>query len=211
MNQMVDNRGKAILTGLFLSKFDKDGLEALGFSSFTEAFNVLGLSIGVRPASIKNYRDEFDPYFPNPRQGWHNRPIRDYCNNYFESHRGIEISEFTDIIKGFIFPDYELEQFLDQEIEERDVDDSIAKRLITGKAAEEYFKQNYRNINEFAGFELEYATNLACGFDFKLTNFSDFFCVEVKGLRVMCKRKRRAWVRFFCRLVCLFRLHILLR
>ena len=66
-------RDRAILIGLFLSKFDKKGIEALGFSNFSEAFNTLGLSIGAKPASLKNYRDEFDPLFPNKRMGWHKR------------------------------------------------------------------------------------------------------------------------------------------
>ena len=59
-------------------------MKKLGFESFTEAFNVIGYAMGSQPASIKNYRDEFDPLFPNRRQGWHKRPIRDYCRKVFE-------------------------------------------------------------------------------------------------------------------------------
>jgi hypothetical protein len=72
-------RQKLILAGLYLSKYDEIGLKRLGFDSFHEAFNVVGYSLGSRPASIKNYRDEFDPLFPNARKGWHKRPIRSYC------------------------------------------------------------------------------------------------------------------------------------
>jgi hypothetical protein len=61
-------REKLILAGLFLSKFDAEGLNSLGFSSFSEAFNVLALCQNSSPASLKNYRDEFDPYFSNPRK-----------------------------------------------------------------------------------------------------------------------------------------------
>ena len=71
-------REKSILAGLYLSKFDAEGLKFLGFDNFTEAFNVIGLGLGVQPASVKNYRDEFDPLFPNERQGWHKREIRKY-------------------------------------------------------------------------------------------------------------------------------------
>jgi hypothetical protein len=179
---MIDNRGKAILTGLFFSKFDKQGLTALGFTSFNEAYNVLGLSINVRPSSIKNYRDEFDPFFPNKRQGWHNRSIRDYCKNYLDLYQNTSFDDFLNLVKSFIFPNFELEQFIDEEIERRDILDSVAKRLITGKAAEEYFRKNYRLVNQFECFDLEDATSLACGFDFKLTNNMDYWCVEVKGL-----------------------------
>lgn len=77
-------RQKLILTGLYLSKYDQLGLRNLGFDNFVEAFNVIGYALGSRPASIKNYRDEFDPLFPNRRMGWHKRPTRDYCREVFE-------------------------------------------------------------------------------------------------------------------------------
>ena len=42
---MFSNRDKAILIGLYLSKFDDEGLKELGFSGIIEAFNILGYSI----------------------------------------------------------------------------------------------------------------------------------------------------------------------
>ena len=74
-NVMKQELQKAMLIGMFLSKYDQQALDILGFESFAEAFNVLGLSLGVKPNSIKNYRDEFDPIFPNHRQGWHKRQM----------------------------------------------------------------------------------------------------------------------------------------
>lgn len=65
---------------------------------------------------------------------------------------------------------------------QRDKSETVAKRLITGRAAEEYFKRNYQSVNVFEGFCLKDTTSLACGFDFKLSNNSSFYCVEVKGL-----------------------------
>ena len=87
MRAMQGHRDRQILCGLFLSKFDKDGLGYLGFSGFTEAFNALGLGIGAKPASIKNYRDEFDPQFPNRRRGWHSRPLREHCRRILEEYK----------------------------------------------------------------------------------------------------------------------------
>ncbi|MFT5633142.1 MAG: hypothetical protein ACI9SQ_000855, partial [Rubritalea sp.] len=37
-------RDKAILCGLFLSKYDNKALNTLGFTTFKEAYNVLGIS-----------------------------------------------------------------------------------------------------------------------------------------------------------------------
>jgi hypothetical protein len=80
----IPRREQLILAGLYLSKYDSLGLKKLGFDSFAEAFNAIGYAMGARPASIKNYRDEFDPLFPNRRKGWHKRPVRDYCQKVFE-------------------------------------------------------------------------------------------------------------------------------
>jgi hypothetical protein len=174
-------RDKAILIGLYLSKFDEDGLAALGFEQFVQAFNTLGYTIGSKPASIKNYRDEFDPYFPNRRKGWHKRAIRDYCKLYLDNFSSLRLVAFTDLIKSFLLTDYEVEKLVDK-IDKRDRSKSVAQRLITGKAAEEYFKSEYNSVKAFSGYELKDTTYLACGFDFKLTLNADFYCVEVKGL-----------------------------
>ena len=177
-------RDKAILIGLYLSKFDKDGLKSLGFSGFMEAFNTLGLAVGVKPLSLRNYRDEFDPYFSNPRIGWNKRALREYCKQFYDNFHLLEFYDFTELIKSFLIKNYEIETFISK-IEKKDKSDkseSVAKRLITGKSAEEYFKINYPTIIQFEDYELKDTTNLACGFDFRLTQNANFYCVEVKGL-----------------------------
>ncbi|MDR0510604.1 MAG: DUF3883 domain-containing protein [Rikenellaceae bacterium] len=177
MGNKLSCRDKAILVGLYLSRFDDEGLTELGFDGIIQAFNVLDYSVGVKPASIKNYRDEFDPYFPNPRKGWHNRTLRDYCKKFLDDFSAVNFDDFTELIKSFLIPNYEIEK-----IERKDKSESVAKRLITGKSAEEYFKINYPTINQFNGYELHDTTSLACGFDFRLSQSADFYCVEVKGL-----------------------------
>lgn len=75
-----------MLAGLFLSKFDREGLAHLGFSSLWEAFNAIGYALGGKPTSVKNYMQEFDPLFPNKRQGWHKRELRPHCREAFERY-----------------------------------------------------------------------------------------------------------------------------
>lgn len=180
---MLDkSRDKAILIGLFLSKFDKQGLNALGFSSFQEAFNTLGFTVSVKPASIKNYRDEFDPYFSNDRKGWHKRNIRDYCKKIYDEYSNLDFDIFVELIKSLLIDNYDIEKIV-KKVKEKDYTRSVAKRLATGKAAEEYFKMNYRYINEFENYSIKDTRNLACGFDYKLSIEENlFYCVEVKGL-----------------------------
>jgi hypothetical protein len=177
-------RDKAILIGLYLSKFDEDGLNALGFDGFIQAYNILGYSIGFKPTSIKNYRDEFDPYFPNHRKGRRNRAIREYCKKILTDFASLDFKPFTDLIKSFVIKNYEIEKFVEK-IEKRDYSESVAKRLVTGRAAEEYFKANYSAIYNFSNHDIEDTTNLACGFDFKLSLQNNFYCVEVKGLNTL--------------------------
>lgn len=177
----MNTREKAILTGFYLSKFDSDGLKSLGFDSFIEAFNTIGYGLGVKPASIKNYRDEFDPYFPNSRKGWHKRNLRKYCESVMHEFSKHSFVELTTIIKELLVENYQFELFL-EEISSKKSNESIAKRLITGKSAEEYFKENYKTIIEFQNYTMLETTHMGCGFDFKLSSIQSYFCIEVKGL-----------------------------
>ncbi|MCB9360280.1 MAG: DUF3883 domain-containing protein [Flavobacteriales bacterium] len=177
-------RDKSIITGLYLSKYSHEGLNELGFKSFQQAFNILGFSLGTKPASLKNYRDEFDPLFPNGRKGWHKRAIRDYCKKYFDEFNETDFVTFTDLIKSFFVENFEIEKLI-YGSKKKDYSESIAKRLMTGRAAEEYFKSEYSKINIFSSYEILDTTQMACGFDYKLTSNTNFFCVEVKGLNSM--------------------------
>jgi hypothetical protein len=172
---------KTTLVGLYIAKFDKQALEALGFSGMWQAFNVIGYSLGSSPASIKNYRDEFDRLFPdNPRKGWQ-RQLKTRSEKIFNDFHNLDFASFTDLINSFLIPHYEEEKVIATVIKP-DSSESIAKRLITGRAAEEYFKINYPSVIEFKDYDLKDTTNFACGFDFKLSFDKNFFCVEVKGL-----------------------------
>lgn len=177
----IDSRERQILAGLFLSKFDAAGLAALGFGSFTEAFNVLGYGLGGRPASIKNYRDEFDPIFPNPRQGWKNRSRREYCVQVEEKYRALSMDDFAALVKSLL-GDSTISS--PEKGTETDSSSSFAKRLITGRAAEKYFQSRWKEVGEFSSLEIEDTTSQGCGYDFRLwpTDGGDFRAVEVKGM-----------------------------
>jgi hypothetical protein len=184
----LSSRDKQIVCGLFLSKYDKSGLAYLGFESFSEAFNAIGYGLGAKPASIKNYRDELDPFFPNTRQGWHRRPLREHCKRIMERYKALSLSDLGDVIRSFLSPDQELERLPEvRDVLRRQTEEgqsSFAKRLITGKAAEAYFLANYRNMPEFTGALLKDTTQWGCGFDFKMTaKEGEYSAVEVKGLR----------------------------
>ncbi len=176
-------RRKSILTGLYLSKFDTIGLHQLGFENSTQAFNVIGLALGVPPASVKNYRDEFDPLFPNNRKGWHKRPIRDHCKTIYDKFGKLDINEFSVLLKKIIYDQSDLDILMEKVADNTgNGDSSFAKRLITGQAAERYFMEKFQEIDWFDGFEIEDTTKLGCGFDFRMVSADRFYCVEVKGM-----------------------------
>jgi hypothetical protein len=166
--QRLATREKLILAGLFLSKYDTAGLKKLGFDSFAEAFNVIGYALGSKPASIKNYRDEFDPLFTNRRKGWHKRARREYCV----------------LVKSFAGYDENAWSEVRVEEDKAEGESFFAKRLITGLAAERYFESVQPSLSEFKGYSLENTTRLGCGYDFRLRAGpkNDFLAVEVKGL-----------------------------
>lgn len=174
-------RDKSIVCGLFLSKFDSEGLTVLGFDTFKEAFNVLGLAIKANPASIKNYRDELDPLFPNSRLGWHKRKLREHCQKIYETYHSYGLEEMASLIANItgcdLTPDYN-----DTGLDETE---SFAKRLATGRAAENFFLANYRTEPEFASLDVVDVTQTGCGFDFRLQLDAamSFNAVEVKGIR----------------------------
>ena len=157
----IATREKLILAGLYLSKYDLLGLKNLGFKSFKEAFNVIGYAMGSEPASIKNYRDEFDPLFPNRRKGWHKRPTRDYCLKVLEKYKGLDLESFTGLIKSFVGYDENAWSEIQVKEEKEDRDSNFAKRLITGLAAEQYFASMQPGLPEFKDYVVENTTRLA--------------------------------------------------
>jgi hypothetical protein len=180
-------RQKLILAGLYLSKYDSLGVRKLGFDSFIEAFNVIGYALGSRPASIKNYRDEFDPLFSNnPRKGWHRRPTREYCRVVFEEYKDLDFESFTGLVESFFGFDESVWSAAPPADEREQGISSFAQRLITGLAAEQYFEGVYGDLAEFSGCLVENTTRFGCGYDFRVRSEqgkSDFLAVEVKGLR----------------------------
>jgi hypothetical protein len=183
-SQRIATREKLILVGLYLSKYDSVGLKRLGFDSFIEAFNVIGYAMGSKPASIKNYRDEFDPLFPNRRKGWHKRKTRNYCLKVFEEYKSLDLESFTGLVESFVGYDENAWSQVQRKKKPGDRQSYFAQRLITGLAAERYFESVRPNLPEFKGYTLLNTTGLGCGYDFRMDieTSKDFLVVEVKGL-----------------------------
>lgn len=174
---------QAMLAGMFLSKFDKEGLRILGFKTFLEAYTVIGTALGVNSHSIKNYRDEFDPVLSDTRTGWANRPMRPDRQALLTEYGGQRLQEFATQLKNAIYRNPEIDTILEAAEAQQEENSSFARRLITGQAAEEYFRNNYRKISEFSSLNIQDTTKFGCGFDFRLSAENISYGVEVKGLK----------------------------
>jgi hypothetical protein len=183
--ERIAKREKLILAGLYLSKYDSLGLKRLGFGSFVEAFNIIGYALGSKPASIKNYRDEFDPLFPNRRKGWHKRATRSYCVRILEQYKSLDIESFTSLVKSLVGYDENAWSELQPVRKTPDGPSQFAQRLITGLAAEQYFELVHPSLFEFRGYAVRNTTRLGCGYDFRMETegSENFLAVEVKGLK----------------------------
>lgn len=71
-----DTQRQMIICAYFFARFNYKAKELLHYKTYKEAWEDIGALLGVNPNSIKNCRDEFDPHFPNNRNGWFQRPMR---------------------------------------------------------------------------------------------------------------------------------------
>ena len=176
---------KVTLAGLYLSKFNDVALAALGCKGFGQAFNIIGYSLEASPASVKNYRDEFDHEIgknvkSHPRKGW-DRPLKTRSQRLYEQFASTTFDDFTELIKNFLVPSLETEKLIAHATKQT-LNMNLAQRLMTGQAAEAYFKIHHSAVNAFAGYTVEDVTSYGCGYDFHLSYQSAFYCVEVKGI-----------------------------
>ena len=188
MSEMTIANKKLMLAGMFLSKFNRQGLEALGYKSLREAYNSFALAVGVKPSSVKLYMQEFDPYFPNARKGWRNRPIRPTRQGLIDEFGGLELDAFAELVRTQFAGNTDIDLAVGRAAIAAGVKDddasTFARRMMTGMAAENFFQENYRKVLRFRDCTLQRTTSYGCGFDFKLTPpEEDFLTVEVKGLR----------------------------
>ena len=101
-NQTNDKKRIGLITSYYLSRCDMRAVKALGYKNFTEAFNGIGDLINENPNNIKNMRDEFDPYFPNARRGWYQRPLRASRQEVFDELAAYSDAQVEQLVKQLL-------------------------------------------------------------------------------------------------------------
>ena len=187
---MDDAHKRALVIAYFLSRFDKKGLQTLGFETWGEAYNGIGAALNVPPATIKHMRDSFDPYCSAVRQGWHQRPLLRSRVQVMEAYADLSGNALFEIAQEILSGQENSSQIYIAPIavvEKKDINIleenlAFAARLRTGELAEEYFRTRYPTLSQFAGMELEDTRKLGTGFDFRLHGPDTSHAVEVKGI-----------------------------
>lgn len=183
----------ALIIAFYFSKYDRKAVEDLGFKSFSEAFREIGRILDVKPASIKQMREQFDPYHENTRVGWYQRPLsrsrRDVMNQYgglSEAALRVIIEDILDTkTKNEVINENYIIYIAEDETTVKEASTAYTTRGITGKAAEDLFLELY-NKGEINGFTipLKDTREHGTGYDFEMTTAPDYV-FEVKGLRAV--------------------------
>lgn len=191
----MDNKHKNYeilnLIGYGLAKFNEEFIYEFGFktkSAFYEYCIEIGISETV--GTVKNRMDLFDPFFPNNRQGWHQKGDA-YIHRklLIDSLFGNEnVTGYSNIVKLYLKENYKVKELF---VEVKPIVKSRFKKLQeTGLEAELYFMNNFNSIEHFKGGSLEDARLFGDGYDFQISVNEHTFLAEIKGIRAQKGRFR---------------------
>ena len=187
---MKQNHSLALIVAYYLSKFDKIAYEQLGISLSTETHKEIGRILGVKPNTVKNMRDDFDPFHDNPRVGWYQRPIRPSRAKVVEAFQDLSEEELRDIVLEILTnPEFassddfaDVVEPISKRGQKRKGRSIFIVRGPTGRKAEEIYANHHRKTGEPIPGELRDTRDLGCGYDFEIVNGDRHAQVEVKGL-----------------------------
>lgn len=147
---------EAIVIGYAMSRLDHLYLKSRQSTSWKSAFAEAANALSVRPASIKNLRDEFDPIHPNSRKGWHNRALRKNRHRVLGELCDISDDGLLELVGRIIQRDEEpIIEAIDSLANVTKVVYNVAERLLTGRRAEEYFLDHSNDLIDVPRADLE--------------------------------------------------------
>src|SRR5712691_3630722 len=89
---------EAIVIGYAMSRLDTTYLSARKCSTWNQVFAEAADALRVRPGSLKNLRDEFDPIHGNPRKGWHKRMLRSNRQRVLDELREVSNDALLELV-----------------------------------------------------------------------------------------------------------------
>lgn len=114
----------------FLSEYDMEAVNALGYANRTDAFRKISRKFGKKEAYLKRLRDEYDVVTSSERNGQRNRPPR---QRIIDTKNNLENFSFSDLLaivqallentlvdmeySGISDKEYNVQDFTEEEIE----------------------------------------------------------------------------------------------
>lgn len=104
-NAVPEGRDKlkdSLTVAYYLSRVNDVAIKELGYKTQRAAFEGLALIFGQKTATIKNMRDEFDPYFDNGRAGWYQREISPSRKEILDYYANVSVEELSTTVKTIV-------------------------------------------------------------------------------------------------------------
>lgn len=172
----------------YLSRFNELAYSKLGYGNQRDTHDKIGGLLHVKPATVKNWRDEFDPLFGH-RAGWYQRPLSRSRLAVANALADLDESGVYELVKDILLKfnhsdDPEMRQ-LKSILADAETGSNrtvvYVPRGITGRSAEEFFLQQFKMGNiPFKG-KLKDCRELGVGYDFEIESNELRLYVEVKG------------------------------
>jgi len=173
----------ALVVGYAMSRLDDRYLQSQGVRTWKAAFANAAKTLGVPPSSLKNLRDEFDPFHGNLRKGWWKRPLRRNRQRVMGDLSGISDDALLECVNRILENDEKAtDELLDSIVDLRPRVHNVAERLLTGRRAEDFFLRYCEPWIGIPRSEVIDRRNSALGFDFAVAGHPER-AIEIKGLR----------------------------
>jgi hypothetical protein len=174
---------EALIIGYAMSRLDLEYFRYRNARSWREVYEEAAEALAVRAISIRNLRDEFDPFHSNSRRGWHKRSIHPSRQRVLEDLKDISDDALMALVARILARDEEsTAEAVDSLAAAPRTAQNVAERLLTGRRAEEYFLTNSEALLGIKQTELLDYRQSACGFDFGINSRPEL-CIEIKGLK----------------------------
>lgn len=173
---------EALIVGYAMSHLGPAYLAARNLATWRAAYAEAGQSLAVNPNSIKNLRQEFDPFHTG--RGWRNRPIRPSRQRVLGELAEVSDDALREMIACILARDQDaIAPALDAlAAAATPVVANVAERLLTGRLAEEYFLVHCRALVQVEPNDVLDLRQAAGGFDFGVRHQPER-AIEVKGLK----------------------------
>ncbi len=173
----------AIIVGYAMSRLDGRYLDSQKVRTWKAALEQGAKALGVPAASLKNLRDEFDPFHDNERKGWWQRALRPNRQRVMGDLSGMSDDALLECVNRILGQDdAATKDLVDSLVEARPPAHNVAERLFTGRRAETLFLENCESWVGIPRSKMIDRRDSAMGFDFAVSGFPER-AIEIKGLR----------------------------